>query len=288
MRLHGSIIILFFLLNYVGHPHIIAQINKRKLAEDMLAKMATIQTLKYTLYKKERFGTKFRESEIEVKYRKSPFACYVYFYKPDPGMEVLLVENQNDGKAWVNPNKKVLNFLDLDFDPYGKTMRKDEHHTLYENGFEYTRTLLKHSIEVADKEGKFDEYYTLDGETNFNGRACFKVILEYPPFKWQSYTVKEGEDLVKIARRLFLNEYIIMEKNNLSFYYSVKAGQRIEIPNMFARKVILYVDKINLLPIFQQVFDEKGLFEEYHYKNLILNPSFAPKDFDKSNPDYHF
>ncbi|MCS6981895.1 MAG: DUF1571 domain-containing protein [Flavobacteriales bacterium] len=264
------------------------QPNKRKLAEDMLAKMATIQTMKYRLFKKERFGTKYRESELEIKYRKNPFACYIYFYSPDPGIEVLYVEGQNNGKAYVNPNKKLLSLVDFDFDPYGKTMRKEEHHTLFENGLEYTRSLLKHAMEVADREGKFEEYYTLEGEVNFNGRPCYKVILEYKPFRWIPYTVKEGEDLVKIARRLFLNEYMILERNKLPFYNSVKPGQKIEIPNMFAKKVVLYIDKINLLPIFQQVYDDQGLFEEYHYKNLIINPSFTSKDFDKNNPEYHF
>ncbi|MCX7648994.1 MAG: DUF1571 domain-containing protein [Flavobacteriales bacterium] len=285
MRFFG-LLIFFNLLSQ--NTLILAQPNKRKLAEDMLAKMATIQTMKYTLYKKERFGAKYRESELEIKYRKSPFSCYIYFYSPDPGVEVLYVDGENNGKAYVNPNKKLLSFVDFDFDPYGKTLRKDEHHTLFENGFDYSRSLLKHAMEVADKEGKFDEYYTLKGETKFHGRDCYEVILDYKPFKWISYTVKEGEDLVKIARRLFLNEYMILEHNNLSFYTSVKPGQKIEIPNMFAKKVVLYIDKINLMPIFQQVYDDKGLLEEYHYKNLILNPAFGPKDFDRKNPDYHF
>lgn len=265
-----------------------AQVNTRKLAEDMLAKMAVVKTLKYRMYKKERLGSKYRESEIQVKYQKSPFACYMYMYSPDPGVEVLYQTGVNDGKAFVNPNKKLVSFIDFDFDPMGKTLRKDEHHTLFENGFEYMRTILKAVMKVADDEGKFDEYCQAQGEINFKGRQCYKVLLEYPKFAWEDYKVQSGEDLVKIARKLALSEYMILEKNKLSNYNSVKAGQTIKVPNIYAKKVLLYIDKVNLMPIYQEVHDDQGMFEQYEYSGLLVNPALTPTDFSKTNPEYHF
>lgn len=266
-----------------------AQVNNRKLAEDMLAKMAAVKTLKYRLYKKERLTNgKFRESEIQVKYQKKPFACYLYMYSPDAGVEVLYQEGLNNGKAYVNPNKKLVSFIDFDFDPMGKTLRKDEHHTLFENGFEYMRGILKAVMKLADDEDKFEEYCQVQGEVNFKGRACHKVQLQYPPFAWVDYKVQAGEDLVKIARKLNLSEYMILEKNKLSFYNSVKAGQVIKVPNVYAKKVILYIDKVNLMPVYQEVHDDQGLFELYEYSNLLVNPTLAADDFSKSNPSYKF
>lgn len=266
-----------------------AQISNRKLAEDMLAKMATVKTLKYRLYKKERLsGGKYRESEMQIKYQKSPFACYIYMYSPDPGVEVLYKEGVNNNKAFVNPNKKMVSFIDFDFDPKGKTLRKDEHHTLFENGFEYMRGILKATMRVADEEGKFDEYYKIEGEVNFKGRQCHKIVLTYPNFKWIDYKVQAGEDLVTIARKLFLSEYMIMDKNKLSWYTSVKAGQTIKVPNIYAKKVIFYADKINLMPIYQEVHDDQGLFEEYHYINMLMNTPIAPEEFTKDYKDYNF
>lgn len=266
----------------------VAQVNNRKLAEDMLAKMAMVKTLKYRMYKKERLNGKYRESEMQVKYQKAPYACYIYMYSPDPGVEVLYKEGVNDGKAYVNPNKKIVSFIDFDFDPMGKTLRKDEHHTIFENGFEYMRGILKSVMRVADEEDKFDEYCVVQGEINFKGRQCHKVLLQYPSFAWKDYKVQSGEDLVKIARRLFLSEYMILEKNKLSNYTSVKAGQTIKIPNIYAKKVIFYVDKINLMPIYQEVHDDQGLFEQYEYNGLIVNPTMAADDFSKDNPQYNF
>lgn len=265
-----------------------AQVNNRKLAEDMLAKMAMVKTLKYRMYKKERLNGKYRESDMQIKYQKSPFACYMYMYSPDAGVEVLYKEGVNSGKAYVNPNKKLVSFIDFDFDPMGKTLRKDEHHTLFENGFEYMRGILKAVMRVADEEDKYDEYCVVEGEVNFKGRQCHKVLLQYPKFAWKDYTVQSGEDLVKIARKLNLSEYMILEKNKLSNYTSVKAGQTIKVPNMYAKKVVLYIDKINLMPIYQEVHDDQGMFEEYHYINLIVNPVLDADDFSKQNPEYKF
>jgi len=266
----------------------VAQVNNRKLAEDMLAKMAGVKTLKYRMYKKERLNGKFRESEMQIKYQKSPFACYIYMYSPDAGVEVLYQDGVNGGKAFVNPNKKLVSFIDFDFDPMGKTLRKDEHHTLFENGFEYMRGILKATMRVADEEDKYDEYCQVQGEVSFKGRQCHKVLLQYPPFAWKDYKVQAGEDLVKIARKFSLSEYMILEKNKLSFFNSVKAGQTIKIPNMYAKKVILYVDKINLMPVYQEVHDDQGLFEQYEYNGLIVNPVIPATEFSKDNASYNF
>jgi hypothetical protein len=250
--------------------------------------MGRVKTLTYTLDKSERINNKMRDASLQVKYRKSPFAVYMYMYKPDPGVEVLYIEGENGGNAYVNPNKKLISFLDLDFDPYGKTLRKDERHTLFESGFEYMRGILKHALKVADQEGKFDEYFTIEDDVKFNGRDCYKAILSYPNFAYETYTVLAGEDLVKIARKLNLPEHLILEKNKLKFYTDVKAGQKIQVPNMYSKKCVLYVDKANMLPVYQELHDETGIFEIYKYKNLILNPNINPEEFTKKYKDYNF
>ncbi len=263
-------------------------ISKRKLAEDCIAAMGRVKTLTYTLDKTERINGKMLDGSLQVKYRKTPFSVYIYMYKPDPGVEVLYVEGENNGNAYVNPNKKLLSFLDLDFDPYGKTLRKDERHTLFESGFEYMRGILKHALKVADQEGKFDEYFNLEDDLVFNGRNCYKVVLTYPKFGYETYTVQAGEDLVKIARKLNLPEHLILEKNKLKFYTDVKPGQQILVPNMYSKKAVFYIDKSNLLPIYQELHDETGIFEIYRYKNLIVNPNINPEEFTKKYKDYNF
>ena len=56
----------------------------------------------------------------------------------------------------------------------------------------------------------------------------------------------------------------------------------------YAKYVLLYIDKDNFLPIGVRVFDDKGLFEQYDYYNLQVNPKFDDAEFTKDYKDYNF
>lgn len=265
-----------------------AQMTNRKISDDVLAGMNKVNTLKYRMVKKERIKGVMKSGEIQVKYQKNPFKVYVYVYSPKPGVELLYVTGENNGKVYVNPNSFMLNMLDPDLNPYGKTLRKDEHHTLLESGFEATRKLLVEMRRIADEEGKFDEYCKYTGDIKWDGRDCYKMVLEYPKYKWENYTIKKGEDIDKIAKEKKLYGYTILEKNKLNWYTSVREGQVIQIPNIYAKKVILYIDKIHKLPIYQEVYDDQGLLSIYEYHSVIINPVIPSEEFTKKYKDYKF
>lgn len=265
-----------------------SQPTSRTIADESLAAMDRVKTLKYRLVKKERIKGVMKESEIQVKYQRNPFKIYIYVYSPKPGVEILYNHGENGNKAHINPNHFFLNMLDPNLDPMGKTLRKDEHHTLYETGFEFTRLLLTALKKRADEEKNFDELCKYVGEITWANRPCYKLLLSYPNFTWEEYTVKKGETLIEIAKNKNLNEYMILEKNKLSWYDKVSEGQKILIPNIFAKKVILYIDKILKLPIYQEVYDDVGLFEVYEYHGVIVNPSIQPEEFTKKYKEYKF
>lgn len=265
-----------------------AQPTSRTIAEESLAAMDRIKTLKYRLVKKERIKGVMKEGEIQVKYQRNPFKVYIYVYSPKPGVEILYNHGENGNKASINPNNFFLNILDPNLDPMGKTLRKDEHHTILETGFEFTRLLLTALKKRADEEKKFDELCKYEGEITWANRACYKLLLSYPTFAWEEYTVKKGETLIDIARNFNLNEYMILEKNKLAWYDKVSEGQTILIPNIFAKKVILYIDKLLKLPIYQEVHDDVGLFEIYEYHGVIVNPVITAEEFTKKYKDYKF
>ncbi len=257
------------------------------LANETISAMSKINSLKYKMQKQERIKGKMLKAEMQVKYQKSPFKVYIYMYEPKAGIELLYVTGENSGKVRVNPGN-FLNAFAPNLDPMSKTIRKEDHHTLFETGFEYTRNLITSLKKRAEEEGGLDKFCTLNGEVEFIGRKCYKMTLDYPEFKWEDYKVEKGEDLLKIAKKLNLYEYIIMEKNNLSWYDKVSEGDVIKIPNIYAKKVILYIDKINKLPIYQEVHDDKGLLAIYEYHRLLINPTMADNDFSKDHPDYKF
>ncbi|MBX7181611.1 MAG: DUF1571 domain-containing protein [Bacteroidia bacterium] len=275
-------IALFSLANFTLHAQQIP--DKKELTEKMLASIKTLKTLKFHLWKQERLKGKMEIGEQEVKMFVKPFKVYLYNYLPNVGAEVLFIEGKNNNKALVNPNS--FPWANLNLDPYGDILRKGQHHTLFELGFEYTGGLL---ADVYKKFGpKLNEYCTIEGSIKFANRDCWKVVLENKEYKLVDYTVLPGEDLIKIAKKLWVSEYALLEINNLRDYDGVKPGQKIKVPNSYAKRVVLYIDKINHLPIYQQLFDEKGLFAEYKYSNLVINPKLAEEEFTEDYKGYHF
>ncbi len=281
-------IILLLLVSVVSLQSLHAQKevvpDKKELTEKMLASIRNLKSLKFRLWKQERLKGKMEIGEQEVKMMVKPFKAYLFNYLPNVGAEVLFLEGQNDNKALVNPNS--FPWTNLNLDPFGDILRKGQHHTLFELGFEYTGGLLN---DVYKKFGaKLNEYCTIEGSVHYANRDCWKVLLENKEYKLVDYTVLPGENLIKIAKKLWVSEYALLEMNNLRNYDAVKPGQKIKVPTSYAKKVVLYIDKINYLPIYQQLFDDKGLFAEYKYSNLLVNPKLSDEEFTKGYKGYKF
>jgi hypothetical protein len=265
---------LFYSFNSASTCHEV--INK------MIAAVSEVKTLKYNLKLIERTEKKFNFFGSSVKLNRVPRKLYLNAN----GIEVLYIEGKHDGDALVNPN--AFPYINLYLDPMGSLMRQDQHHTINEIGFDYFGSVIEASAKkVGDK---FDHYFILDGEETVNNRPCYKVIIHNNDFGFVDYTVKKGENLNTIGRKLFVSEYMILSanKHKVDDFKDVKAGQIIKVPNAYAKNVLLYIDKVNFLPIGVRVFDDKGLFEQYDYYNLQLNPKFEDAEFTKDYKDYNF
>jgi hypothetical protein len=83
---------------------------------------------------------------------------------------------------------------------------------------------------------------------------------------------------------------MILEKNPKfkDYFDLLKKGQVIKIPTWYCKSVVMFVDKQYFLPISLKIIDDKGLFEEYNYHNLIVNPNFQEGEFTKEYKDYKF
>lgn len=242
-----------------------------------------LRGLKYHLKITER-GRKgnFNYYESAVKFNRNPRQIYLYI----KGIEVLWVQGTNSGKALVKPNS--FPFFNLNLDPMGDLMRQDQHHTLNEMGYDYFASIIQHSVDRL--EDKFDEYFQLAGEERINNRPCYKVVISNKDFGYRDYTVGEGESITSIARKFFVAEYMILEKNpKFKDYFDIlKKGQVIRIPTWYCKSVIMYIDQFYFVPISIKVSDDRGLFEEYNYYYLQVNPKFEDNEFRKEYKDYKF
>lgn len=272
--------IVFFLIVRYSFP---SQVTScREVLEKTLASIEKIQTLKFHLKCTERVNGKLINTESQVKLNCSPRKIYIYLKGP----ELLWIEGENNGNALVNPDG--FPFINLNLDPMGVLMRENQHHTIHEIGFEYFAEIIKHTI-VSVKD-KFDNYFKWNGIITWNGVDCYWITADYPDFKYIDYTVKKGESLVSIAKKLKVSDYMLLEVNSdkVRNYRDVKEGQKIKVPNAYGKKMELYIDKNQMLPRVIKVYDEKGLFEAYEYHNLQVNPKITHEEFSREYKGYGF
>ena len=165
-------------------------------------------------------------------------------------------------------------------------LRKDQHHSVKQLGFEYTGDLLNH---VYNKyKSKINDYVSINGEVTYDGRKCWNVTLTNKEYKIENYTVLAGEDIIKIARKLRLDEYSLLELNDIKDFDNVKAGQTIKVMNSLCKKIEMYIDQENYLPLYQKLFDGEGLMATYEYTNLKINPTFKAEEFTEDYSGYDF
>jgi hypothetical protein len=223
--------------------------------------------------------------EQDVKFIRSPKKIYTYIHAPNKGVELIWINGHNDNKALINPNG--FPYINVNLDPYGSNMRKGNHHTVHEVGFDYIGSILSRTYKECKNNPSQFFYYK--GDVKFDNKDCYEVHVEYKNFKYQEYTVKAGETLVDIAYRNMISDYMILEKNpQIKSFEGVKAGDKIMIPNAYAQKTILYIDKSTNLPVVQKMYDEKGLYEQYEFYSLVVNKEISLEEFKSDFKEYNF
>lgn len=248
----------------------------------MIKSIQDLERLKYSLKIVERGKKGFNHYESSVKLSRKPRKIYLYI----KGIELLWVTGWNNNKAYVKPNS--FPYVNLSLDPLGYLMRQDQHHTLNEMGVDYFGSVIEY---IALKYGdKFDDYVSLAAEERINNRPCYKVIIDNKDFAYETYTVGDNESITSIARKLHISEYMILEVNpKLNDYFDIlKKGQKLKVPNAYAKHVTLYIDQLYFLPISIKILDDKGLFEQYDYHFLQVNPKIDDAEFTKTYKDYKF
>lgn len=253
-----------------------------KILGGMLQAIKELKTYKYEFKSVERIKGKNLEFNFKIKVHENPYK--VYLLKSESGQEILFEKNKNGNNALVNPNG--FPYVNLNLSPYGDILRKDAHHTLFESSFAYFGNVIEQSIKILGDD--FYKFVSYKGEIKCNNKMCHHIVLDYPAFKYVNYSVQEKETLLSIAKKLNLSEYMILEKNNLSGFDAVKKGQVIKVPNLYAKKIVLYVDKVTKLSVNTVIYDDLGLFESYEYGSVNLNPLFRSDEFLSTFKEYHF
>ncbi len=239
----------------------------------------------YVVNSQERIDGKLGSTEALFKYQYKPRKIYMKVQKPEDGAEILFGDGMFNGDALINPNG--FPYINLRLDPEGWLMRKDHHHSLHDAGFHFICEVLSNSINsVGDN---FGDFFKLRKDTIINGKAYRKLVIDVYNFEYKDYIIKGEENILDISDRLFLNDYLIVDKNeDIDDFDDVSAGHKIKLPNAYARKIVIIIDPVTNFPLVEEIHDEIGVYERYSFSRIKPSPKLSEEDFDMDNDDYGF
>lgn len=238
---------------------------------EMIIATKSVKTAKFALENTERIDKTLLTGKQKVTINSNPFSCYVQLIAPKKGAELLYVSGQNDGDAIYEPNG--MPYVQMKLDPKGYLLRQNNHHTIFELGFSYMSSVLDYYFKESP--GSF----SIVEKTTFDGKPGTVLKIEFDNYAFHDYTVKANESAETIANRLFLSKYKIIEINRaVSGFEIIKPGTVIKLPSHYAKKIEIFIDDRTRLPLRQRIFDEKGLFEQYLYTEVEINP-YLPQGF---------
>jgi hypothetical protein len=262
----------------------------RQIIDNMLSTLAKHSGASFNMSAAERLVGKpngFNQMSMFTKVNVSPLKIYSKVLSdPNKGTELLYVTGQRDNKIRVNPGK----FLpSLTLVPTSNLLSKNQHHTLLTSGFAIVRNIVADGVKRSEEKGKFDEVFKYLGEVTYHDRKCYKILIDDPSYTYTTTVGQAGENVNTLAKRLLVSEYHIMELNPAfrALDESV-AGKSLKVPSSYAKKSVLYIDEATNVPLYQEMSDEKGLFEKYEYSNVTLNPAYKADEFTEKFSEYSF
>lgn len=255
------------------------------LANKMIDRAKSLKTIQVTVDAKERILGTYYVEKNNFKININPFKAYFKQEFPQKGLEGLLVLGENGDKAKISLNS--FPWLTLNLEPEAEMMMKNHHHAVFHAGFNYVAEVL--DVLLKKYQGKSDQLIVSKGLGSYQGQEVWILECNNPFYKIQQITLQKPETIYNIGLRLHINYLSILEENLGSKAFEVlPAGKTLKIPSDYASKMLIYLHKTQYYPVYIKVSDPRGLFEEYKFTNVIINPVYKPDVFSPLNKDYNF
>ena len=264
------------------HPAVAQNREAKAVVLQMIDSAQALKGFKSVIRKTERIEGELVLQISEVKVSSNPYEVYVRQMSPKSGVEILCADGCK--KALINMNG--FPWVNLTLDPFGMTMRKHQHHTVHDSGFDLLASILERNLEEFNSE---EQSLTRKDDVFWLGEYAIEIEMINKEYSTNRYKVNGYENIADIARKFNVNEYAILELNpECDNYEDVRNGQELIIPSHYGAKMNLYISKKTMLPLIVRVYDHKGLFEEYDYTHFQSNPRFAANEFDEDFAEYDF
>jgi outer membrane lipoprotein-sorting protein len=244
----------------------------------------SMRSTEFIMKMNERKQGKMHQKKALFKIIHQPFHFYYYQYYPQEGMEVLYVDGWNNNKAMINTN--TFPWVNVNLAPQSTMMRQDHHHAITNAGFKYLAGVIEKFVHNHGKSNVSVKYL---GQKSFNGKQCYAISIVNHSFHYMKYKVQTGENIIDIASEKYLSDYMIVDKNkNADDFYDVEEGDIIKIPSSYAEKMIMYLYPKTYLPAYLKVWDDEGLYEEFSFLDIKINPFFDKDEFSEDYQGYNF
>ena len=241
-----------------------------------------IQTVRYSMKKKERQGKSYIDGEIKVKQANNPFRIYCYLVKPNEGTEVLY--KAPDKKAMVHIG--FFPWITTNLDILGNRIMDDNHHPINHSGFNYFGGIIDHLLKTQGANNPDAIEYK--GTISHNGQSCHHIVLESDDYEIKEVTITKKEQMSTYADRTFVSGYKLKELNDLDFGEYLEVGQKIKVPNYYAKSMTIYLSEKTNLPVVMDIYDELGSFAKYEFHNVQVNTFISDEEFSKDYEEYGF
>jgi hypothetical protein len=258
------------------------EVRPAQILLQMYDSIKNVKTVTQDVVALERVDNKYSINRSAIKVQMQPRK--IYYINPAKKLEVLYNVEKYDRKAWVKPH--IFPYLTLSLDPRGNIMRRNQHYSILELGYEFIGKSIALTLS-KDKHGLDNFIY--HGKVMKNGYHCYFLEYENKNYSFVDYVVGNKETASLISLKLCVNDYLLRDKNNLlnDFGY-LKKGTILKVPTLYCQKAILYIDEQLMLPVAISLYDDKGLFESYEYSNIQINKPFKQNEFDKEFARYNF
>ena len=249
----------------------------------MMDSAKKISYIRFSMNALERIETGFASANTKVKLQSHPRRSYLK--NTEKGLEVLYNEGELNNKCLVKPH--VFPYFTLTLDPRGNLMRKNQHFTIYELGFDFTVKTI--AMALSKEKENIAKHLSSLGKAVKNKMNCHVLVYENTAFNYFDYTVQAKETVASIANKFIVSDYMLRTKNKLYNEYGyIKSGTKIKVPTYYCKKAIFYIDEATMLPVSISIYDDIGLFENYEYYDIELNKPIPAVEFKRTYKGYGF
>ena len=181
----------------------------------------------------------------------------------------------------------VFPYFTLTLDPRGNLMRKNQHFTVLDIGFDFVAKTI--AVALSKEKEQVGKHLSYVGKVEKNKMMCHLLIYENQSFSYTDYTVLHKETVSSIASKFTVNDYMLRCKNKLYDHYGyLKEGMVIKIPTYYCKKAVFYIEEKSMLPVSLSIYDDVGFFESYDFYDLEINKPIPAIEFKRNYSGYSF